>query len=96
MSSSKSLQTFTVTNTEFYKLVVQARDGIYIDCENRWYEIACPSCTRSFRTHEIAQIFRCPFCDYEDYLFNWRPDRIYKDGPALRPIGWKLSYIVEN
>lgn len=96
MSSTNSSQIITVTNTEFYKLVVQGRDGIYIDCQNRWYEISCPSCTRLFRINEIAQKFACPFCDYEDYLFDWRPDQIYKDGPALRPIGWKLSNIMES
>ena len=96
MSSDSFSPIITVTNTEFYKLIVQGRDGIYIDCQGGWYEISCPSCTRLFQNNENKDTFRCPFCDFEDYLFDWRPDNIKKDGPTLRPIGWKSADILEN
>lgn len=96
MSSNNSLPIITVTHTEFYKLAFQTRKGISIDCESRWHEVSCPHCTRLFRIHETTEKFECIYCGYATSRYAWRPDRIGKDGPTLRPVGWKLAEITEN
>jgi len=88
--------TITLTNTEFKMLVTQSRRGAVIDCQDRWYELTCPACLRTVRVHETWEIFVCTFCEFQDPWFQWKPDNMLKDGPSLRPIGWKYSRILEN